>query len=99
MRRFVERDAVFERVHDSFGCVQPDHLVQGGVLEAQVHERHTAPVARGDAGDVPGRFCRPGRIVRQRDERDHSRVVHERRNEVTEPRKRQLTDAGHCPGW
>src|SRR5436309_4864671 len=42
MRCFVERDAVFEGVHDSFGCVQPDHLVQGGVLEAQVHERHTA---------------------------------------------------------
>ena len=99
MRCFIERDPVLERVHDAFGCVQPDDLVQGRILEAEIHECDTSPLARGDAGNVPRGLCRPGQIVRHRHERHQRRVIDERRNEVAEPRERQLTDAGHCPGW
>ena len=99
MRRLVEGDAVFESVYDSFRGPKTHDVVQGRVLEAEIHECNTSSVARGDAGDVPRGLRRPRQIVRDRDERDQCRVVDERRNQVPEPRERQLTGGRHCPGW
>ncbi len=99
MRSLVERDPVLERVDDAFGRMQPGDLVERGGVETQIHERDASAVACGDAGDVPGGFRRPRRIARHRHEGDECRIIHQRRDKVTEPRERQLADAGHCPGW
>ncbi len=99
MRSLVQRDPILERVDDAFGRMEPGDLVERGGLEAQIHECDASAVACGDAGDVPGGFCRPRRIARQRHEGDECRIIHQRRDKVTEPRERQLADAGHCPGW
>ncbi len=99
MRRLVQRNAVFERVDDAFGGLEPHGFVQCRILEAQVDECDAPPVARGDARDVPGGLCRPLRIAADGHQADQRRAVKERRNQMPEPRERQLPDGGHCPGW
>ena len=105
VRRLVQRNAILERVHDSFGGAQSDDFVERRMLETEIHESDAASVAGGNAGNVPGRFCRPRHIVGERHERNQRRIVYERRNEMPEPRKRQLArrerrrNRVHCPGW
>ncbi len=98
MRRLVQRNAVFERVDDALGGLEPHGFVQGRILEAQVDECDAPSVARSDARDVPGGLCRPLRIAADGHQADERRALKERRNEMPEPRERQLPDGGHCPG-
>ena len=95
----VQRNAILEGIHDSFGGVEAHRFVQGWGLEAQIHERDAPSVARRDPGDVPRGLRGPWQIVGDRHQRDQRRAVDERGNEMPEPRERQLPDRGHCPGW
>ncbi len=97
--RLVERHAIFESVDDAFGRLEPHGFVQRRILETQIHERDAPPVARRDARDVPRGLRGPRQIVSDRHQSDERRAVNERRNQMPEPRERQLPDGGHCPGW
>ncbi|OLC47746.1 MAG: hypothetical protein AUH68_00610 [Gemmatimonadetes bacterium 13_1_40CM_4_69_5] len=99
VRRLVQRNAILESIHDPFGDVQPHDFMERRMLETEIHEGDAAPVARGDAGNVPRGLRRPRQIIRERHEPDQRRVVHEGRDQVAEPRERQLAGCAHCPGW
>jgi hypothetical protein len=99
VRSLVERDVVLERIDDAFGRRQSHDLVQDGSLEIQIHERDAAAIARRDARDVPRRFGGPLEILGQCHERDQRLTLEERRDQVTEPRERQLPRGRHWPGW
>jgi len=98
VRGLRERDAVLERVHDAFSRGEPHHLVQRGVLDPEVDERHAAAVPRRRARHVPRRRRGPLEVAGGGHEGYQRLPVEERRDEVVETRAREWSCA-HGAGW
>ena len=96
--RLRQRHAVFERVDDAFGRREPNHLVQRGVFDPQIDERHAAPVQRRRARHVPGSRRGPPEVAGGGHEGHQRLPIDERRDQIVETRARERSCA-HGVGW